>query len=108
MVGTMAYLNRDEREKLLQELTKMSVSRARGKLRRMDPNVKIAYMRNMQESGEYETRLDMPTCGVVVKLIERETEKQSNATFTGSMVTRAAAEFSLTEVSVEPTPENRT
>lgn len=105
----MAYLNREEREKLLKELTTTSASRARGKLRRMDPKVKLAYMRNMQESGEYWTRLDMPTCGVVVTLVERETEKQvADKEFSGSMSVRLQTEFSLAEVMVEPTPENQT
>jgi hypothetical protein len=105
----MAYLNRDEREKLLNELTTMSVSRARGKLRRMDPKVKLAYLRNMQESGEYWTRLDLPTCGVVVTLVERATEKQiADKEFSGSMSVRLQPEFYLAEVMVEPTPENRT
>ncbi len=104
----MAYLNREEREKLLHELTTMSVSKARGKLRRMDPKSRLAYIRNMQESGEYSTRLDLPTCGVVVTLIEREAEKQLAHEFSGSMKTRLQPEFRLAAVTVEPTPENRT
>lgn len=104
----MAYLNREEREKLLHELTTISVSKARGRLRRMDPKVKLAYMRNMQDSGEYATRLDLPTCGVVVTLIERGTEKQVDHAFSGSMAERSKPEFVLSEVSVEPTPENLT
>lgn len=104
----MAYLNREEREKLLHELTTMSVSRARGKLRRMDPQSRLAYMRNMQESGEYATRLILPTCGVVVTLIEREAEEQLARAFQGSMKTRLQPEFRLAEVTVEPTPENQT
>ncbi len=104
----MAYLNREEREKLLHELTTISVSKARGKLRRMDPKAKIAYLRNMQESGEYETRLDLPTCGVAVTLVERETEKQLDNAFAGSMATRSQTSFTLSEVRVEAMPENRT
>ncbi len=104
----MAYLNQEEREKLLQELTKMSVSRARGKLRRMDPKVKLAYLRNMQQSGEYATRFDLFGLGTVVTLIERGSEEQTSTDKPGSAAVRMKSEFELSQVIVEPMPENRT
>lgn len=104
----MAYLNREEREKLASELTTMSVPRARGKLRRMDSNVKLRFIRNAQASGEYKTRLDLPNLGAVVTLVERETDEQVYADKPGSAAVRLKPDFRLTEVIVEPTLENRT
>lgn len=104
----MAYLNREEREKLANELTTMSVGKARGRLRRMDPNVRLRFIRNAQASGEYITRLDLPGQGVVVSLIERKTEAQVANDKPGSATVRLKPDFRLTEVIVDPMPENHT
>lgn len=105
----MAYLNQQEREKLLNELVKLNnVSRARGKLRRMDPKVKLAYMRNMQASGFYETRFDLFGLGTVVKLIERGSQHETATDKPGSAPVRLETDFTLAEVVVEPMPENKT
>lgn len=104
----MAYLNREEREKLLNDLTKMSAPRARGKLRRMDSKVKLAYLRNAQESGEYWTRYDLGGLGVVVTLVERADETQTFTDKQGSAPVRLSKDYRLTEVTVEPTLENKT
>ncbi|HVU13397.1 MAG TPA: hypothetical protein VHD90_19095 [Phototrophicaceae bacterium] len=104
----MAYLNREEREKLLNELTTMSAARARGKLRRMDPSVKLAFLRNAQGSGEYWTRLDLFGLGVAVTLIEKETETQTSNSEPGSATIRLKPDFELAEVMVDPLPDNHT
>jgi hypothetical protein len=102
----MAFLNREEREKLLNDLTKMKVPRARGKLRRMDPKGKLAYMRNAQEGGEYWTRYELYGLGTVVTLVERANAGNTVLDKAGSASTRYEPEFYLTEVMVEPMPEN--
>ncbi len=104
----MAYLNQQERDKLLNELTKMSVPRARGKLRRMDPQVKLAFMRNAQASGEFLTRFDLRGLGTVVTLVERQGAPEITTDKPGSASVRLKGEFYLTEVRVEPMPENHT
>ena len=104
----MAYLNREEREKLLNELTKMKAPRARGKLRRMDPKVKLAFLRNAQESGEYWTRYDLVGLGTVVTLVERGDEEQTFTDKEGSAPVRLSKDYTLTQVMVEPMPENQT
>lgn len=105
----MAYLNQQEREKLLQDLVKLNnVPRARGKLRRMDPKVRLAYMRNMQASGVYETRFDLFGLGTVVRLIERQDEHEVATDKPGAAPVRLKPEFTLSEVIVEPMPENKT
>ncbi|MEP7293324.1 MAG: hypothetical protein ABI835_16190 [Chloroflexota bacterium] len=104
----MAYLNQQEREKLLDELTRMSIGKARGKLRRMDAKGKIAFMRNAQSPGEYVTRYDLHGLGTVVTLVEREGEAAVTKDLAGSASVRSKPEFRLAEVTVEPMPENRT
>jgi len=104
----MAYLNHDEREKLLQELTRMKVGAARGKLRRMDPKSRLAYMRNAQETGEYWTRYELDSLGVIVTLVERETETQTADDAAGSAAIRLKPDFELSEVIIDPTPDNHT
>ncbi len=104
----MAYLNHEEREKLLNELTTMSAAKARGKLRRMDPSVKLAYLHNAQGRGESWTRFDLFGLGVSVTLIEKEIEKQTANDKPGSAKVRFARNFELTEVMVDPLPDNHT
>jgi hypothetical protein len=102
----MAYLNQQEREKLLNELTKMSVSRARGKLRRMDSKGKLAFMRNAQATGEFLTRFDLYGLGVVVTLVERKGDSKVTTDQPGAADVRYKPDFYLSEVSVEPMPDN--
>jgi len=102
----MAYLNQQEREKLLNELTKMSVPRARGKLRRMDSKGKLAFIRNAQATGEFFTRYDLHGLGVVVTLVERKDSAETATDEPGAANVRYKPDFYLSEVSVEPMPDN--
>jgi hypothetical protein len=104
----MAYLNRQEREALLRDLTTMNFNKAKGKLRRMDPNVKLAFLRNAQASGEFHTRYILPGAGVIATLIETETEQQTATNKPGAAPIRTKADFQMRQVIVEPTPENHT
>lgn len=102
----MAYLNQQEREKLLNELKDMSFNKAKGRLRRLDPNVRLAYHRNVQNTANrLYTRFDLPSLGTRVTLVE-------NASFTPieSEINLGALrrKTDLVEVIVEPTPENKT
>jgi hypothetical protein len=106
-MGTMAYLNLEERQKLAAELVKVSAGRARGKLRRMDPKVKLAFLRNAQEPGVYSTRLDLPTYGVMVTLVEDERETQTTDSAAGSANVRLKTDYKLSEVIVDPMPDNK-
>lgn len=104
----MAYLNREEREALAHELTTMSAGKARGKLRRMDANVKLRFLRNAQQTGEYLTSLDLPGQGVTVTLVEHETEAQVASDKPGAAPIRLKPDFYLDQVIVDPMPENHT
>src|SRR5262245_40849799 len=97
----MAFLNKQEREALLNELAGMSFFRARWKLNRLDPKGKLAYFRNAQTSGEWWTRYDLNGLGTRVTLIEKHPKKAEKSG-------KLKAEYELVEVRVEPTPENRT
>ncbi len=104
----MAYLNQQEREALAHDLTTLNFKQAKGKLRRMDPDVKVAFLRNAQAVGEYLSRFDLFGLGTVVTLIERETETTTFTDKPGSSPIRMKAQFALDEVIVAPMPENKT
>lgn len=105
----MAYLNRQEREALVKQLTTMTFNQAKTKLRRMDAKGKLAVLRNNQATGEYHTRFDLYGLGVVVTLIEREaSEEQVASNEPGAAPIRLKPDFELDEVIVEPMPENHT
>lgn len=103
----MAYLTREEREKLLDELKNMSFNRAKGKLRRMDKKGVMAYYRNSQTIGRWMTRFDLHGLGTVVTLVEQEIETPDRTDAPGSASVRQKSEPQLVEVIVAPMPENR-
>lgn len=97
----MAFLDKNEREQLYNELKSMSFNRARGKLRRIDPKGRLAYLRNVQNVGEWVTRYELPGLGTRVTLVE---SFETNEKRTGKI----KSEYTLVNVIVEPTPENKT
>jgi hypothetical protein len=97
----MAYLNRQEREALLNELKDMKFNQAKGKLRRLDPKGRLAFIRNAQASGELHTRYELEGMGTRVTLVEE-------GEVSGSGSTNLTPKFKLVEIIVEPTPDNRT
>lgn len=104
----MAYLNRAEREKLLNELKNKKFLQAKGKIRRMDPKGKMAYFRNAQEAGKLYTRYDLFGLGTTVTLVEQESDTVTTTEAAGAASTRLKSEYRLVEVIVEPMPENKT
>lgn len=97
----MAFLNRQEREQLLKELTEMNFNKVRGKLRRLDPQGRLAFFRNAQTSGKFHTRFELDGLGTRVTLVEERTDKDTKKP---GFVKNA---FEMVEVIVEPTPDNR-
>lgn len=96
----MAYLNEQERDKLLNELKDMKFGRAKGKLARMDPKGRLAYYRNVQMSGEWHTKFILEGLGTIVTLVE--VNKAENDQI------RNWQNFEFVNIIVEPTPSNRT
>lgn len=95
----MAYLNANERQKLLDELKRMRFNQAKHKLIRMDPKGRLVYYRNNQGTNKWMTRIDLVSYGTRVTLVEENRLQEKNG--------KTYAEFELTEIIVEPTPDNR-
>ncbi|MBK9124367.1 MAG: hypothetical protein IPM16_14775 [Chloroflexi bacterium] len=97
----MAFLDKNERQKLAEELKDIGFRPAKGKLRRMDPQSRLAFYRNVQTVGRWVTRFDLKGLGTRVTLVEKLAENEHKS---GKMT----ADYELVEVIVEPTPENKT
>ncbi len=95
----MAYLNEGERRSLLDELSGMRLWRAKFKLRLMDPNVRLLYLRNVQQAGEWHTKYVLESFGTQVTLVE--VNHAENTQY------RNKQKFEFVNVIVEPTADNR-
>jgi hypothetical protein len=98
----MAYLNAQEREALANKLRGMKFNRAKGHVRRLDPDSRLSYLRNVMRPYELHTRFELPGAGVNVTLIEYV--KQNNDKFAVTF-TKAPG---VLDVIVEPTTDNQT
>lgn len=94
----MAYLNASERGQLLDELKGMKFGRAKFKLSRLDPQGRLAYYRNVQQSGEWHTRYILDGLGTIVTLVEVNNAKNDQP--------RNKQRFEFVNIIVEPTPAN--
>jgi hypothetical protein len=92
---TMAYLNKSERDALLEELRGKRFERCQRILVLRDQNVRLKYFRNIQETDRWMTRYVLPDLGTQVTLVEGLNVAGNNRTFT------------LNEIIVEPTADNR-
>ena len=97
---TMAYLNEQERDNLLDDLKKLTFNRAKAKLARMDPKGRLAYYRNVQKVGEWHTKYILEGLGTIVTLVE--------VNHTGNTRTRNKQDYEFVNIMIEPTPSNRT
>jgi len=97
---TMAFLNEQERDKLLNDLKNMNFNRAKGKLARMDPKGRLAYFRNVQMAGESHTKYILEGLGTVVTLVEVNNAQNTEA--------RNKANYEFVKIIVEPTEANQT
>lgn len=97
---TMAYLNEQERDDLLNKLKDMKFNRAKYRLARMDPKGRLAYYRNVQKSGEWHTKYVLEGLGTIVTLVEVSHSENTDY--------RNKQNFEFVNIIVEPTPSNRT
>ena len=96
----MAYLNTQERDDLLHELIKLNYMQAKRKIRNMDSKSRLGVFRNVQSVNRWVTSYELPSLGTKVTLVEtHDLEGEGRV---------KESEYELTEVIVEPTPENRT
>ncbi len=100
----MAFLNKQEREQLENELKGMKFGKATGKLRSIDPKGRLLYYRNAQATGEWNTRYLLKGLGTRVTLIERQVEKAGKLL---NFLKVDKLSYDLVDVRVEPTPDNR-
>ena len=91
----MAFLNNQERDALLDELRDKRFERCQRILVLKDDKVRLKYFRNNQEVNRFMTRYILPSLGTQVTLVESQDT-------TGNM-----RKFTLQEIIVEPTPDNR-
>jgi len=103
----MAYLNSQQRESLRQELLKLKFNQAKGRVRRLDPKGRLAFLRNSQVTGVLYTDYVLPTLGVRVTLVENETEKVDETDNAGSTPTLIASRTEFIDVIVNPLPDNK-
>jgi hypothetical protein len=98
----MAYLNKDQRDQLKAELEKMSFGAANGRLKRMDRKGRLAFYRNAQRVGQWQTKHILAGFGTEVTLIESNQFKEKLG-----KANRVKNDYKLVEVVVEPTSDNR-
>ncbi len=91
----MAFLNKSERDALLEELRGKRFERCQRILVLKDQNVRLKYFRNIQEIDRWMTRYVLPDLGTQVTLVE------------GLNTADGKRSFNLSEIIVEPTPDNR-
>jgi len=93
----MAFLNKQERDELLEDINGKTFQQIRGIVNRRDPKTRLAYFRNVQQSGKWMTLYVMEGLGTKVTLVEQpEINERNNR-----------RKYRITEIIVEPTPDNR-
>lgn len=98
----MAYLTKEERDKLEEELKQLNFRRAHGKLRFMDKQGRLAYFRNAQGANKWMTKMILTSLGTQVTLVESNRYRQKI-----DKENRVHNDYDLIDVIVEPTPDNR-
>jgi hypothetical protein len=95
----MAFLNKDERDALANELANKNFGQIRGAVYRKDDKARLAYFRNVQESGKWMTRYVLEGLGVMVTVYEKY-EPEKKGWFN-------RVKYSIEQIVVEPTKANR-
>ncbi|MCA9913607.1 MAG: hypothetical protein KC496_09675 [Anaerolineae bacterium] len=93
----MAFLNKQERDALLDDIKDMRFQQIRGYVNRKDPKTRLAYFRNVQQSGKWMTRYVLEGLGTQVTLVEQpRVNERTNR-----------RKYEIEEIIVEPTADNR-
>ena len=95
----MAFMNKEERDALLEDIKDMKFNKIRGYVYRKDPKARLGYFRNVQESGHWMTRYILEGLGTMVTVYEAINEENK-----GLFNKR---KYEITKIVVEPTSENR-
>lgn len=94
----MAFLNKDERDALLDEIKDKKFNQIRGYVHRKDSETRLRYFRSVQESGYWLTGYILETLGTKVTVYERINEENK-----GWFNKR---KYEISKIVVEPTEEN--
>ena len=95
----MAFLNKDERDALLNDIKDKNLGGIRFYVHNKDNKARLAYYRNVQESGKWMTRYVLEGLGTQVTVYER-----INADNKGWFSKR---KYEIEQIVVEPTANNR-
>jgi hypothetical protein len=95
----MPFLNKQERDALLDQIKSKKFRQIQGILIGKDQKARLAYFRNVQESGRWMTRYVLETLGTQVTLVEKPITKGTPQ--------KPKQDYELIEIIVEPTPSNR-
>ncbi len=103
----MAYLTSQQREALRTELRTLKFNQAKGRIRRLDPKGRLAFLKNSQATGSLHTAYDLPTLGVRVILVEDEQHVVDETNNAGSTPTLFASKTQFVDVLVHPLADNK-
>lgn len=93
----MAFLNKQERDELLEDMKGKTFQQIRGIVNRRDPKTRLAYFRNVQQSGKWMTLYVLESLGTKVTLVEQpQINERTNR-----------RKYLIEQIIVEPTPDNR-
>lgn len=95
----MAFMNKAERDALLEDIKNKRFQQIRGYVHRKDPEARLAYFRNVQESGQWMTRYVLEGMGTQVTIYEKIDEENE-----GWFNKR---KYVIDKILVEPTAQNR-
>lgn len=93
----MAYLNKQERDQLLDDIKNKTYPQIRGILNRRDKKARLAYFRNVQQVNKWMTKYVLEGLGTEVTIVEAPIQNERNQ----------RNEFKIEEIIVAPTDENR-
>lgn len=94
-----AFLNKAERDNLLNEIKDLKMNQIRGRMQRKPGKVRLAFYRNAQHSERWMTRYVLEDLGTQVTVIERPFEKEVKG--------KQGRDYEIVEIIIEPTAENR-
>lgn len=95
----MAFLSKDERDALAQEIKDKNFGQIRGYVHGKDDTARLAYFRNAQESGKWMTRYVLEGLGTMVTVYE-ELKEEKKGWFN-------KRKYVIEQIVVEPTKANR-
>jgi hypothetical protein len=95
----MAFLNKQERDALLNDIKEKNFNGIRGYVHGKDAKARLAYFRNVQESGKWMTRYVLEGLGTKVTVYEKIYAEKKDGF--------SERKYEIEQIVVEPTANNR-